>query len=169
MLFVQIVGASMSGSYKQVFTKYYAQADSVDSMYALSDELIETLRPLIHDTRATILSENTNFAYLSLGLKPTQIYPIYGLSYPAGFVYEEWAKESRANSFIPKDFIILYRDKDRYDTPKNAQEQEAKDIYHKLINGSYPYKQVAKSAHFIIFANTDTEHSNILTPAPKEQ
>ena len=83
VLFVQIIGASMSGSYKQVFTKYYAQADSKATMYALSDELIETLRPLIHDTRATILSENTNFAYLSLGLKPTQIYPIYGLSYPA--------------------------------------------------------------------------------------
>ena len=168
VLFVQIIGASMSGSYKQVFTKYYAQADSVDSMYALSDELIETLRPLIHDTRATILSENTNFAYLSLGLKPTQIHPIYGLSYPAGFVYEEWAKESRANSFIPKDFIILYAEKNRYDTPKNTYEQEAKDIYHKLINGSYPYKKVAKSAHFIIFANTDEQHSNILTQAPKE-
>ena len=168
VLFVQIIGASMSGSYKQVFTKYYAQADSMDSMYALSDELIETLRPLIHDTRATILSENTNFAYLSLGLKPTQIYPIYGLSYPAGFVYEEWAKESRANSFIPKDFIILYAEKNRYDTPKNIYEQEAKDIYQKLINGSYPYKKVAKSAHFIIFANTDEQHSNILTQAPKE-
>ena len=168
VLFVQIIGASMSGSYKQVFTKYYAQADSVDSMYALSDELVETLRPLIHDTRATILSENTNFAYLSLGLKPTQIYPIYGLSYPAGFVYEEWAKESRANSFIPKDFIILYAEKNRYDTPKNTYEQEAKDIYQKLINGSYPYKKVAKSAHFIIFANTDEQHSNILTQAPKE-
>ena len=168
VLFVQIIGASMSGSYKQVFTKYYAQADSMDSMYALSDELVETLRPLIHDTRATILSENTNFAYLSLGLKPTQIYPIYGLSYPAGFVYEEWAKESRANSFIPKDFIILYAEKNRYDTPKNIYEQEAKDIYQKLINGSYPYKKVAKSAHFIIFANTDEQHSNILTQAPKE-
>ena len=86
-----------------------------------------------------------------------------------GFVYEEWSKESRANSFIPKDFIVLYAEKNRYDTPKNTYEQEAKDIYQKLINGSYPYKQVAKSAHFIIFANTDTEHSNILTPAPKEQ
>ena len=168
VLFVQIIGASMSGSYKQVFTKYYAQADSIDSMYALSDELVETLRPLIHDTRATILSENTNFAYLSLGLKPTQIYPIYGLSYPAGFVYEEWSKESRANSFIPKDFIVLYAEKNRYDTPKNTYEQEAKDIYHKLINGSYPYKKVAKSKHFIIFANTDEQHSNILTQAPKE-
>ena len=168
VLFVQIIGASMSGSYKQVFTKYYAQADSIDSMYALSDELVETLRPLIHDTRATILSENTNFAYLSLGLKPTQIYPIYGLSYPAGFVYEEWSKESRANSFIPKDFIVLYAEKNRYDTPKNTYEQEAKDIYQKLINGSYPYKKVAKSKHFIIFANTDEQHSNILTQAPKE-
>ena len=158
----------MSGSYKQVFTKYYAQADSIDSMYALSDELVETLRPLIHDTRATILSENTNFAYLSLGLKPTQIYPIYGLSYPAGFVYEEWSKESRANSFIPKDFIVLYAEKNRYDTPKNTYEQEAKDIYQKLINGSYPYKKVAKSKHFIIFANTDEQHSNILIPTPKE-
>ncbi len=168
VLFVQIIGASMSGSYKQVFTKYYAQADSIDSMYALSDELVETLRPLIHDTRATILSENTNFAYLSLGLKPTQIYPIYGLSYPAGFVYEEWSKESRANSFIPKDFIVLYAEKNRYDTPKNTYEQEAKDIYQKLINGSYPYKKVAKSKHFIIFANTDEQHSNILIPTPKE-
>ena len=168
VLFVQIIGASMSGSYKQVFTKYYAQADSIDSMYALSDELVETLRPLIHDTRATILSENTNFAYLSLGLKPTQIYPIYGLSYPAGFVYEEWSKESRANSFIPKDFIVLYAEKNRYDTPKNTYEQEAKDIYQKLINGSYPYKKVAQSAHFIIFANTDEQHSNILIPTPKE-
>ena len=168
VLFVQIIGASMSGSYKQVFTKYYAQADSIDSMYALSDELVETLHPLIHDTRATILSENTNFAYLSLGLKPTQIYPIYGLSYPAGFVYEEWSKESRANSFIPKDFIVLYAEKNRYDTPKNTYEQEAKDIYQKLINGSYPYKKVAKSKHFIIFANTDEQHSNILTQAPKE-
>lgn len=37
-----------------------------------------------------------------------------------------------------------------------------------LMRGDYPYKLIAQSQHFLVFANTDTEHSNITSPHHKE-
>lgn len=156
----------MSNTYNQVFTKYPI---SLDSARALAQELTDLARPFVTDPNATIFSDNVNFYYLSLGLKPTQIYQIFGLPNADSFVYEEWSKKSHSLPFIPKDFIILSQNwwLSSYEERAHTDEQ-TKEVLEKLFSGQYPYKQVAKSEHFIIFANTDEQHSNILTPTPKE-
>ena len=163
---LQILGGFMSNTYNQVFTKYPI---SLDSARALAQELTDLARPFVTDPNATIFSDNVNFYYLSLGLKPTQIYQIFGLPNADSFVYEEWSKKSHSLPFIPKDFIILSQNwwLSSYEERAHTDEQ-TKEVLEKLFSGQYPYKQVAKSEHFIIFANTDEQHSNILAPTPKE-
>ncbi|WP_317370772.1 hypothetical protein [Helicobacter canis] len=152
----------MSSTYKQVFTKYPI---SLDSAHALAQELTELVRPFITSPNATIFSDNVNFYYLSLGLKPTQIYQIFGLPNADGFVYEQWSKKPHSLPFIPKDFIILSQNwwLSSYEK-RSHSDKDTQAVLEKLFSGRYPYKQVAKSAHFIIFANTDEQHSNITKP-----
>ena len=162
LLALQILGGLMSSTYKQVFTKYPI---SLDSAHALAQELTELVRPFITSPNATIFSDNVNFYYLSLGLKPTQIYQIFGLPNADGFVYEQWSKKPHSLPFIPKDFIILSQNWWLSSYEKRAHtDEQTKEVLEKLFSGRYPYKQVAKSAHFIIFANTDEQHSNITKP-----
>ena len=162
LLALQILGGLMSSTYKQVFTKYPI---SLDSAHALAQEITELVRPFITSPNATIFSDNVNFYYLSLGLKPTQIYQIFGLPNADGFVYEQWSKKPHSLPFIPKDFIILSQNWWLSSYEKRAHtDEQTKEVLEKLFSGQYPYKQVAKSAHFIIFANTDEQHSNITKP-----
>ena len=162
LLALQILGGLMSSTYKQVFTKYPI---SLDSAHALAQELTELVRPFITSPNATIFSDNVNFYYLSLGLKPTQIYQIFGLPNADGFVYEQWSKKPHSLPFIPKDFIILSQNwwLSSYEK-RSHSDKDTQAVLEKLFSGRYPYKQVAKSAHFIIFANTDEQHSNITKP-----
>lgn len=169
LLGLQILGGSMSGIYTKVFTKYNKPLESI---HALDDELMTLLRPVV-DSKAVILSEHVDFSFLSLGLKPTQVHQAFGLIDPASFVYAEWASKPRTMPFIPKDFLVIRNTPARQNpaiqaAPRDENEQKSRETFGALMRGDYPYKLIAQSVHFLVFANTDTAHSNITKPTHKE-
>ena len=159
----------MIGIYTKIFTKYNKPLESI---HALDDELMTLLRPVV-DSKAVILSEHVDFSFLSLGLKPAQVHQAFGLIDPAGFVYAEWASKPHAMPFIPKDFLVIRNTPTRQNpaiqtAPRDENEQKSRETFGALMRGDYPYKLIAQSVHFLVFANTDTAHSNITKPTHKE-
>jgi len=144
----------------------------MEGIYALDRELMSLLKAHLPESsdskRYTILSHTVNFSYLSLGLKPTDIYQLYGFSDVASFVYEEYEKDFHTFAFIPKDFIILDKSHRLFRESKMRprDEKHAKEIayFTAFLAQKLPYKLIAKSSNFMLFANTDSTHSHILNP-----
>lgn len=161
ILLLQIGGGFLNGAYRDVFMK----EKNIDSIKQRSEIMVSQLKQVApQDKIYNVLTNNTAFAFLELNLKPKNIFNVYGKLDKQGFVYEEWAKKPHTFAFVPKDFIVLFKDSAFFKPPKHIDSNLATsiEVLNELENGSLPFRKVFDSSDLVIFQNTDSAHSLIL-------
>lgn len=161
ILILQIFGGVVNGAYKDVFSD---KKDLV-AIKSRSDLMVSALKEVApQDKIYNVLTNNTAFAYLGLGLKPKNIFNVYGKLDKASFVYSEWAKKPHTFAFNPKDFIVLFKDSAFFGENIHNDKNLALsiEVLKELDSAKLPYKKVFDSAHLVVYQNTDSAHSLIL-------
>lgn len=161
ILALQIAGGIVNGAYKDVFS----DKKDLSAIKSRSDLMISALQEVAPQGKTyNILTNNTAFVYLSLGLKPKNIFNVYGKLDKASFVYDEWAKKPHTFAFNPKDFIVLFKDSAFFGENIHNDKNLALSIetLKELDSAKLPYKKVFDSADLVIYQNTDSAHSLIV-------
>ncbi|MGX3011888.1 ArnT family glycosyltransferase [Helicobacter sp. 23-1044] len=160
ILILQIFFGIANGAYGSVFS----DKKDLDFIKQRSEMMIFALKKVAPQGKIyNVLTNNTAFAYLELGLKPKNIFNVYGRLDKQGFVYEEWAKKPHTFAFAPKDFIVLFKDSaffgDNLHNDKNLA--LSIEVLKELDSAKLPYKKVFDDENLVIYQNIDFAHSLI--------
>lgn len=161
ILILQILGGIANGAYKDVFS----DKKDLGTIKSRSDLMISALKEVAPQGKIyNILTNNTAFAYLELGLKPKNIFNVYGKLDKESFVYSEWVKKPHTFDFNPKDFIVLFKDSAFFGENIHNDKNLALsiEVLKELDSAKLPYKKVFDSADLVIYQNIDSAHSLIL-------
>ena len=161
ILILQIFAGIANGTYKDVFS----DKKDLNAIKSRSTLMISALKEVAPQGKIyNVLTNNTAFAYLEIGLKPKNIFNVYGKLDKDSFVYDEWAKKPHTFAFTPKDFIVLFKDSAFFGENIHNDKHLASsiEVLKELDSAKLPYKKVFDSADLVIYQNTDFAHSLIL-------